>query len=246
MLRITFMFLTHFFRLPYLLFKLFRMGSKKSTYPADEKYAFLHKAVQSIIRRGRVVSVCEGIENLPKDDSTGYILFPNHQGLFDVLNSIKYFDKPFSVVVKKELEKTFMLNCVLRMLNAEFMDRDDIRQSMKIIQSVSKRVSAGERFIIFPEGTRSRRGNEMLEFKPGAFKAATMAHAPIVPVALVDSFIPLDVKSLKKTTVYMYILEPMYYEEYKDMKTVEIAKIVQDRIAKKIAEHLQEHGSTEK
>lgn len=241
------MFLTHFFRLPYLLFKLFRMGSKKSRYPADEKYAFLHKAVQSIIRRGRVITVCDGLEKLPQtEEGPGFILFPNHQGLFDVLNCLKVLEKPFSVVVKKELENVFMLNCVLRCLNAEYMDRDDIRQSMKIIQSVSKRVTAGERFIIFPEGTRSRRGNEMLEFKPGAFKAATMSHAPIIPVALVDSFIPLDVKSLRKTTVYLYFLDPIYYDEYKDMKTVEIAKIVQGRIADKIAEHLKEHGSEAK
>lgn len=230
------MFLMNFFRLPVWLYKLYHLSNPKKSFPVEEKYAFLHHIITYILRRGRVTVVCEGLENLPKEN--GYILFPNHQGLFDSLSMVKNFDHHFSIVAKKELETTFMLKNVLALLGTEYMDRSDIRQSMTIIQNVSKRVKNGENFVIFPEGTRSREGNKLIEFKPGAFKAATMAHSPIIPVALVDSFIPFDVKSIRRTTVYMYILEPMYYDEYKDMKTTEISEIVKGRIETKIKEHL--------
>ena len=71
-----------------------------------------------------------------------------------------------------------------------------------------------------------------------------MAKCPIVPCALVDSFKPFDENSIKPVTVKVAYLPPMYYEEYKDMKSVEIAEEVQRRVEKKIAEMLE--TSTEK
>ena len=42
-----------------------------------------------------------GLENIPKEN--GFMFFPNHQGLFDVLAIIQVCPVPFSVVAKKEL-----------------------------------------------------------------------------------------------------------------------------------------------
>ena len=55
-----------------------------------------------------------------------------------------------------------------------------------------------------------------------------------MPVALVDSFKPFDTNTIRPVTVQVHFLEPIYYEEYKDMKTTEIAALVQDRIQKVI------------
>ena len=74
-------------------------------------------------------------------------------------------------------------------MKAYMMDRNDIRQSLQVIVNVTNEVKNGRNYLIFPEGTRSKMGNEMLEFKGGSFKAATKAKCPIVPVALIDSFI---------------------------------------------------------
>ena len=60
---------------------------------------------------------------------------------------------------------------------------------------MAEEVKKGRNFIIFPEGTRSRQGNHTLEFKGGSFKAAMKAKCPIVPCALIDSFIPFDENS---------------------------------------------------
>ena len=87
-----------------------------------------------------------------------------------------------------------------------------------------------------PEGTRSRNGNEVQEFKGGSFKAATRAKCPIVPVALIDSFKPFDTNTISQVTVQVHFLEPILYEEYQNMKTTEIAEIVKKRIEKVIHE----------
>ena len=122
-------------------------------------------------------------------------------------------------------------------MKAYMMDRNDIRQSLQVIVNVTNEVKNGRNYLIFPEGTRSKMGNEMLEFKGGSFKAATKAKCPIVPVALIDSFKAFDTGSVKKLTVQVHFLEPIYYEEYKDMKTTEIASEVKRRIEETIARY---------
>ena len=68
-------------------------------------------------------------------------------------------------------------------------------------------------------------------------KSATKAKCPIVPIALIDSYKSFDTKSIEKIKVQVHILKPMLYEEYKDMKTVEIAAEVKRRIEAVIAEY---------
>ena len=52
----------------------------------------------------------------------------------------------------------------------------------------------------------------------------------MLPVALVDSFKVLDQKGSKRVSVQMHYLKPIPYEEYKDLKTVDVAELVKSRI----------------
>ena len=122
-------------------------------------------------------------------------------------------------------------------MKAYMLDRDDVRQAMKVIANVSKEVMDGRNYIIFAEGTRSKNGNEVQEFKGGSFKAATKAKCPIVPVALIDSFKPFDTNTISPVTVQVHFLEPLYYEDYKDMKTKEIAALVREKVERTIREY---------
>ena len=73
-------------------------------------------------------------------------------------------------------------------------------------------------------------GNQLLEFHGGSFKCAVKTKCPIIPVAFVNSFKVLDAKGCKPVSVQIHYLEPIYYEEYKDMNTVELAAMVRSRI----------------
>lgn len=196
----------------------------------------MKKIVLGANKGGRVTIISSGQEYLPKKD--GFVIYPNHQGLYDVLAFIESIDRPFSVVAKQEVKDIPFLKQVFAIMKAIPLDRQDVKQAMKVIMEVTERVKAGENFLIFAEGTRSRNGNELLNFKGGSFKAAMKAKAPIVPVAIIDSFKPFDRSSIEKVNVQIHYLEPLYYEDYKEMKSTEIAVLVKEKIEAKIKENI--------
>ncbi len=232
MKRILLMALRNIIRLPGLLMKLWKYSSNVDKYTDEERNKFLKYIVHIANKGGNVKIKSYGVENIP--NKNGFMLFPNHQGMYDVLALLDVCPKPLSVVAKKEVAKIPLLKQLFKVMNVIFMDREDVRQSMQVIIEVSKQVAQGRNYIIFPEGTRSKNGNKVGEFKGGSFKAATKAKCPIVPVALIDSFKPFDTGSTKPITVQVHFLQPLMYEEYKDMKTNDIAEEVKRRIVEVI------------
>lgn len=229
--RIVYLFTRRFYKVPWLFQQIIAAGNSEK-YTVQERYDKVKNVCHKVNQYAHVNIKCTGIENLPKEN--GFLLTPNHQGLFDVLLMIDTCHQPFSVVMRKDLENVPLLKQVIKALDGKAIDREDPRQGMQIIKEMSREIVQGRNFVIFPEGTRSRNGNIPGEFKGGSFKSAMKVKAPIVPVALIDSFKPFDIKDTKPVDVQIHYLEPLYYEEYKNMKTVEIATIVKSRIVEKI------------
>jgi 1-acyl-sn-glycerol-3-phosphate acyltransferase len=230
MKRILLMVLLNFLKAPYWFIKICIYG-KNDKYSEEKRYALLKHVVLNANASGRVIIDSYGLNNLPKE--TGYIMFPNHQGLFDVLAFFESHPIPFTVVVKKEVAKVIFLKQIFRALKAQAIDRSDVKQSLKVINKMTEEVKQGRNYIIFAEGTRSK-NNSLLDFKGGSFKSAINAKCPIVPVALIDSYKAFDTNSIKKQTVQIHYLSPIYYEEYQNMKSTEIAKLVKSRIQEEI------------
>ena len=213
MKRIIMMVLRNILLVPWMWAKLCYHASHVDKYTEEEHYRMLQFITHRANKGGNVTIDAHGLENIPKEN--GFMFFPNHQGLYDVLSLVDVCPKPFSVVAKKEVENVPFLKQVFKCMNE---------------------VKNGRNYLIFPEGTRSKMGNEMLEFKGGSFKAATKAKCPIVPVALIDSFKPFDTNSIAPVTVQVHFLKPLYYDDYKDMKTNDIAELVRSQIQKTIQE----------
>ncbi len=237
MKRILFMILRNIVMIPYMWCKLCYHASHTDKYTDEEQYKLLKYIVLRANRGGNVKIEVSGIENIPNEN--GFMFFPNHQGLYDVLAILEACPKPFSVVAKKEIKNIQFLKQVFACMNAYMLDRENVRQAMQVILDVAKEVKQGKNYLIFAEGTRSKNENNIGEFKGGSFKAATMAKCPIVPIALIDSFKPFDTNTISKVTVQVHFLTPLYYEEYKEMKTTEIAEIIHNKIQKKINQHIK-------
>lgn len=77
---------------------------------------------------------------------------------------------PFAFVIKKEASKIILLKQVTDALGSLSIDREDIRQSMKVIAKMTEEVKGGKNFLIFAEGTRSKAGNKLLDFKEGVLR----------------------------------------------------------------------------
>ena len=234
MYRILLMVLRNWWKVPAAWFKLCHYAKHTEEYSYDEKYKHIQYILKLAVTSGNIDFIVTGKENIPQED--GMLICGNHQGMFDVLALVAAYDKPLAAVLKKELAEIPFLKQIIACTKSHPMDREDVRQSMKVIQAVTKEISEEKRnYLIFPEGTRSRKGNEMLEFHGGSFKCATKSKCPILPFALIDSYRVLDEKGCKPVKVQLHYLEPIYYDEYKDMNTTEIAAMVRERIAAKIA-----------
>ena len=230
--RIFYMVVRNFLRVPLWFYNIRKMGIKEEYYPHKERYEYIRNVVKKVNKSGRVEVIVHGVENIPSEN--GFILFPNHQGLFDMLAIMEACPKPLSVVVKKEAANLILVKEVVKALDGFYIDRQDIKASLEIISRMTEGVKENKNYVIFPEGTRSREGNRLLPFKGGTFKSAVNARCPIVPVALIDSFKPFDENSSRKQKVEVCFLKPLYYEDYQKLKTTQIAELVHDKIQEEI------------
>lgn len=235
MRRILLMCFTLFLKTPYYWLRIW-ICSKKKHPDYAENFKFVKYVTIRANKAGRVTIASHGLENLPGED--GFVFFPNHQGLFDVLVFLESCPRPFAFVIKEEASNVILLKQVVGALGSLVIERDNLKQSLEVIRRMAEEVKKGRNFLIFAEGTRSRKGNELLEFKGGSFKSAVKARCPIVPCALIDSYKPFDENDTNPLTVHLYYLPPIYYEEYKDMKTVDIAAEVKKRIGEVIKNHM--------
>ena len=232
--RIVTMVLKNLWIVPGAWIKLCHYAKHTDEYPEEEKYRHIQYILKRAVSGGNIDLKVTGLENIPKEN--GFMLYSNHQGLFDVLAIAATCDNPLGAVLKKELYNIPFLHQIAICTKSFAMDREDVRQSLKVIQSVTEEVKSGRNYLIFPEGTRSKLGNQMLDFHGGSFRCATKSKCPVVPVALIDCFKVLDQKGSKPVSVQIHSLEPIYYEEYKDMKPAELAELVKSRIEAKIKE----------
>ena len=209
--------------------KLCRYAKHPERYPEEEMWKHIQYTLSLAVKAGNVDLRVFGKENIPTQG--GFMLYGNHQGMFDVMAIASSCDMPLAIVYKKELKDTPLLKQIYACTNSFAMDREDVRQSLTVIQKVTAEVLKGRNYVIFPEGTRSRKGNEMNEFHGGSFRAAIKAKCPIIPMAFIDSFRPLDEKGSDPVTVQLHYLAPIPYEEYKDLKSTALAQLVKSRIA---------------
>ena len=214
MVRILLMVLRNIWRVPGAWIKLCRYAKHTEGYPELEKWQHIQYILKLAVVSGNIDLKVYGVENIPKEN--GFLLYGNHQGLFDVLAIAATCDNPLGAILKKELAKIPFLKQIIACTHSFAMDREDIKQSMEVIVNVIKEVKNGRNYLIFPEGTRSRLGNKLLEFHGGSFKCAIKAKCPVVPIAFIDSFKVLDQKGCKPVSVQIHYLEPIFYEEYKD------------------------------
>lgn len=197
---------------------------QKEKYSDETRFVFISKVCSlaiSIIFNMRVEA--EGLEQLEKIEKG--VLFPNHQSNLDIVALLKIIKRPHGYVSKKELENIFLFSDAMRLIRCLFIDRENVRQSVKVISEAIKIVKEGYLMVIFPEGTRKIRG-EMGTFKAGSFKIAQKAQADIIPVTIYNSYEIL--KRWPRKTIVKIKFHPLIpYEKYQSMSTNELSEKVE-------------------
>jgi len=234
--RILLMVLRNLTKVPGLYAKLCRYAKHVDDYPEQERWDHIQKILRIAVDSGNLDLQVTGIENIPAP-GTGFMMYGNHQGLFDVVALAATCPTPMGAVLKKELLGIPFVQQVIDCTKSYPMDRDDVRQSLTVIQNVTEEVKQGRNYLIFPEGTRSKNGNTLGEFHGGSFRCAIKAKCPILPVAFIDSFKVFDQKGSDQLTVQLHYLPLIPYGEFAGLKATEVAALVKERIETAIRTH---------
>lgn len=201
-------------------------------FSEERRYRMARRCIKIMMRHGRIKTVCSGQENLPAEG--GYVMYSNHQGKFDTLGIMYAHPRPCTIVMDYYRSKLPIVDPFIDLVRGKRLDKTDMKRQMKTILEIVDEVKQGRKYIIFPEGGYDYNKNDVQKFLPGSFKCATKARAPIVPVAIIDSYKPFGNNSLRKVRTQVHFLKPIFFEEYRSMTTPQIAEMVRGRIVETI------------
>lgn len=152
--------------------------------------------------------VVKGRENISK--TTSYVFVANHQGAFDIWAIYGYLNHNFKWLMKKSLEKIFLVGFACKKAGHVFVDDSSISGIRTTVEDAEKRLKGGMSLVIFPEGSRTFDGN-MIPFKRGAFMLAKEFNLPVVPLTIDGSFkaMPRTTYTATPTTITLTIHKPI-------------------------------------
>ena len=224
MLRFIWVIVSCVFLIMYYVPKMSYYARHPEKYGEDVCYQMAQIMCNHVRKRAVIKTVATGMENLPKEG--GYIMYANHQGKYDVLGVIVSHDKPITYVMDAKRSKLFIADQLTDLLKAQRLDKENIKQQVKVINDVSTEIKAGRRYILFPEGGYDHSHNELKEFMPGSFKIAKKAKVPIV-VSVVRNTREANKNMFKRhSDVYLKIIKVIPYDDIANLKTNEIGDIV--------------------
>ena len=160
-----------------------------------------------------------GRENIPDGAA---IICPNHSHILDpILVSLAMgFNHFCRHVSKAEAKKNPVYKWLLDTAGSIYVRRGEA--DIESYKTCIRTLKAGEKLMIFPEGTRVH-GDSVVEPKSGVIRMAARSGAPIVPV-----YIPRDRKLFRRYPIVFgepYTIEKAGHEDYDPM-----ARELMDRI----------------
>ena len=123
----------------------------------------------------------QGTERVPSGRAV--VFCSNHQSNIDPPVLFEALHRRVHILYKQELDALPILARAFRIGGFIPIDRRNKESALRSIDAGAASIRAGNSFLIFPEGTRSRT-EALLPFKKGGFIMAIKAQAPIVPVAI--------------------------------------------------------------
>lgn len=150
----------------------------------------------------------KGRENISRD--TSYVFVANHQGAFDIWSIYGYLNHNFKWLMKKGLEKIFLVGYACKIAHHIFVDDTKLASIRETIEESEETLRDGMSLVIFPEGSRTWDG-KMIPFKRGAFLLASEFKLPVVPITIDGAFraMPRSTYNVTPGTITMTIHKPI-------------------------------------
>lgn len=209
------------------------VDSRKEYEQNSRFYRFLlNSASLAVLKLMRVKVHTSGIEKVPTDVMPLFV--SNHRSNFDPIIEWCVFRKWQPAFVSKASNfKIPIFGRLIRKCCFMAIDRENPRKALVTINKAAKLLQKGEVSIgIYPEGTRSKRG-ELLPFHNGVFKIAKKANAPIVVMSISGTELIHKNYPFHHTDVYLNVLEVIPAEKVKESRT--------DALGEQIRNEMEQH-----
>ena len=150
-------------------------------------------------------------ENFPMGN--GVILACNHLHSFDPLTVLAKDMKVFHLLAKSDLKLDKKYSKLFTAVGSIFVDNDDAKSRNNAKEELIKVVLNGGNIMMFPEGTRNRTDERLLDFHIGTVNVAQITGAPIIPFALNKDY------KIFKNSLCVSIGNPIYVKENDNLVT---------------------------
>lgn len=189
---------------------------------------YLLKWANFTVREAGIKLHVDGIENLPQESC---LFVANHQGLLDIPVLLTAVNRPSGFIAKKELLKVKIISGWMKEIHCVFIDRSNIRESVKSINEGIENLKNGHNMCIFPEGTRSQ-GEHVGEFKKGSMKLALKSNSLVVPIAINGTYKVLEANGwkIKPAEVNVKILKPINTQTISREEKHDLSNIIRNSI----------------
>lgn len=173
-----------------------------------------------------------------------YIL--NHASQFDTF-LMYLLPGRIQVFVKEEYSKVPFIGWTIRLSGNILVKKPgDANEEYSVYDEGVKELNDGATILIFPEGTKSKDGN-IGRFKIGGFKLAYETKSEIVPV-VIDSWDAIRPKNggwIRDDRMWMRVLDPLKYEDYKNIDVRDFTKLMRIKMADELLKIRDKRRSTQ-
>ncbi len=224
---------------------MIRYSRHPEKYDYKKRFEKVQKIIRKILKAFNVNFHVDELKEFYKTrEDKPYLLISNHLSDLDPLVYIALAEKPITFVAKIETKSFPLIGRCIRILEGVFIVREDLKQTLKEMANVEKRLKSDNRydFMIFPEGTRNK-GNiyEPLTYHHGSFRPGFKANAPIQCFVSIGQEGVLTYKNNKKKfDVYIEKSLSFNSEDYKNKKTSEIAILAENDAKNRLEKYNQQ------
>ena len=128
-----------------------------------------------------------GMENLPNTELGSCVLLVKHQSTWETFSMVTLMPHPLAFVFKKELLYVPFFGWAMSRMDMIHIDRSQRTQAFnKVVEQGKRLMAQGVWVIMFPEGTRIKRGQKGV-YKSGGTRLAIETGAPVIPVAVTSA-----------------------------------------------------------
>jgi 1-acyl-sn-glycerol-3-phosphate acyltransferase len=191
----------------------------------------VEQLVESVVPLVRIGVKVSGMEKVPPQGR--FMLVCNHCSNSDPVMLLSAFKgRQVAFIAKKEVKDMFVVGPMLHKVLGQFIDRENDREALKTILKCVKILKEDKASIgVFPEGYILPH-RKLHHLRPGVFKIAQKAQAPIVVCTLKGTreLIP-SLAHLRHTDVELKVVTVLSVEELTGRATTDIAQQVYEIMA---------------